>query len=42
MAFGGKGIGKSDGKVFFVRGAVPGDTVVCELVRNKKDLLRAC
>lgn len=37
VAFGGKGLGKdSDGKVYFVQGALPGDRVLCQLEKNKK------
>ena len=37
VAFGGKGLAKVDGKVFFVQGAVPGDKVVCQLEKVKKN-----
>ena len=32
MAFGGKGVARVDGKVFFVTDAVPGDVVDVEIV----------
>lgn len=36
LAFEGKSITRHDGKVIFVDGAVPGDTVKCEIKRSKK------
>jgi 23S rRNA (uracil1939-C5)-methyltransferase len=36
-AAGGKSIAKVDGKVIFIEGAVPGDTVDVRLSKNKKD-----
>lgn len=35
IAFGGKGIGRQDGKVFFVLDAVPGDQVVVKVTSDK-------
>lgn len=37
----GKGLAKIDGKVIFVQGAVPGDTVDILLTKNKKDWAEA-
>ncbi len=36
LAFGGRGVARSDGRVIFVRGAVPGDLVRARLTRVKK------
>ena len=36
VAFGGKGVGKIDGKVYFVQGALPGEKVICQLEKDKK------
>lgn len=36
MAFGGQGIARLDGRVIFVKGAVPGDRVRALILRNKK------
>lgn len=36
VAFGGKGLAKKDGKVYFVKGAVPGDHIICQLEKDKK------
>jgi len=41
MAFGGQGIGKIDGFVIFVRGAVPGDRVNARIYKKKKDYAEA-
>lgn len=35
MAFGGAGIAKNEGKVFFVKGGLPGDTVEINIVKDK-------
>jgi len=40
-AFGGHGIGRLEGLVVFVRGAVPGDRVKGRVIRKKKDYLEA-
>jgi 23S rRNA (uracil1939-C5)-methyltransferase len=37
IAQGGAGIGRKDGYVVFVEGAFPGDTVIAELTRSKRD-----
>jgi 23S rRNA (uracil1939-C5)-methyltransferase len=36
LAYGGKAIARSDGKVLFVAGAAPGDLAICRLTREKK------
>lgn len=36
LSFGGKGVARADGRVIFVRGAVPGDLVWVHLLREKK------
>lgn len=41
MAYGGQGIGRLDGFVIFVRGAVPGDTVIARIYQKKKDYAMA-
>ncbi|MBR6240198.1 MAG: TRAM domain-containing protein, partial [Lentisphaeria bacterium] len=42
VAFGGDGVGRlPDGKVCFVPGALPGETVLVELVRQAKSFARA-
>ena len=37
VAFGGKGLAKKDGKVYFVKNALPTETVVCRLEKDKKN-----
>jgi len=37
LAYGGKGVGRLDGYVVFVEGAVPGDRVAARIVRKKSD-----
>lgn len=37
----GYGVGKKDGKVYFVEGAVVSDTVLCEIVKEKKNITYA-
>jgi 23S rRNA (uracil1939-C5)-methyltransferase len=41
FAFGGAGIGRLDGYVVFVRGAVPGDRVLARVTRSKRDYAEA-
>jgi 23S rRNA (uracil1939-C5)-methyltransferase len=41
MAYGGEGIGRVDGFVVFVRGAVPGDTVLARIYKKKKGFAMA-
>ena len=41
MSFGGRGIAKSEGKVFFIRGAIVGDEVEIEITKNKKRFAEA-
>lgn len=41
LAFEGKGITKLDGKVLFVRNALPGDIVEVKILRNKKNYAEA-
>ena len=42
VAFGGDGVGRlHDGKVCFVPGALPGETVLVELVHQAKSFARA-
>ncbi len=41
MAFGGKGIGRVDGFVVFVKGGVPGDRVAATVIKKKKDFAEA-
>ena len=38
MAYGGQGIGRIDGFVVFVPGAIPGDTITARIYKKKKDL----
>ncbi|EKD76308.1 MAG: hypothetical protein ACD_43C00157G0002 [uncultured bacterium] len=37
LVFGGQGLGRHEGKVVFVWGVLPGETVLVRLLRNKKD-----
>lgn len=37
LAFGGRGVAKDDGKVIFVDGGLPGDTVMARITRVKPD-----
>jgi 23S rRNA (uracil1939-C5)-methyltransferase len=41
MAYGGRGIGRLDGLVVFVQGAVPGDRITARIVRKKRDFAEA-
>lgn len=41
FAFGGAGVGRLDGYVVFVRGAVPGDRVTARVTRSKRDYAEA-
>jgi 23S rRNA (uracil1939-C5)-methyltransferase len=41
FAFGGAGVGRLDGYVVFVRGAVPGDRVLARVTRSKRDYAEA-
>ncbi len=41
MSFGGRGIAKKDGKIFFISGAVVGDEVEIEITKNKKRFAEA-
>ena len=41
MAFGGRGMGRVDGLVVFVKGAVPGDRVSARIYKKKKDYAEA-
>jgi 23S rRNA (uracil1939-C5)-methyltransferase len=41
MAFGGKGIARMDGMAVFVDQVVPGDRVLCRIVRKKKNYAEA-
>jgi 23S rRNA (uracil1939-C5)-methyltransferase len=41
MAYGGRGIGRLDGFVIFVRGTVPGDRVLARIYKKKKDYAEA-
>ncbi len=41
MAYGGKGVGRMDGYVIFVRGAVPGDRITAKIYRKKKSFAEA-
>ena len=40
VAFGGKGLAKKDGKVFFVKNALPTETVLCRLEKRKEKILQ--
>lgn len=40
-AFGGDGIGLINGKVCFVEGALPGETVLADVIQTKKNFLKA-
>ena len=41
LAFGGSGVGRADGYVVFVRGAVPGDRVRARIVKRKRSYAEA-
>jgi 23S rRNA (uracil1939-C5)-methyltransferase len=41
MAFGGRGMGRVDGFVVFVKGAVPGDIIRARIYKKKKDYAEA-
>jgi len=41
LAFGGAGVGRRDGKVVFVPGAYPGDTIMAAEVRDRKSFIEA-
>ena len=41
MAFGGRGMGRVDGLVVFVKGAVPGDRINARIYKKKKDYAEA-
>lgn len=41
MAYGGKGVGRHEGKVCFLPGVLPGERVQAALVRERKDFLEA-
>lgn len=41
FAFGGNGVGRIDGYVVFVRGAIPGDRVRARVTRSKRDYAEA-
>lgn len=41
IAYGGEGIAFLDGKVWFVQGALPGETVEAEMLQDKKKFIRA-
>ncbi|MCP4666070.1 MAG: class I SAM-dependent RNA methyltransferase, partial [Deltaproteobacteria bacterium] len=37
MAYGGKGVARLNGFVIFVKGAIPGDRILAQVVKKKKD-----
>ncbi len=41
LAFGGKGVARSEGKVYFVPFTIPGETVVARVTRQKKNFAEA-
>lgn len=41
MAYGGQGVARLDGLVIFVKGAIPGDRVMAQVIRKKKDYANA-
>ena len=41
MAYGGQGVGRLEGLVVFVKGAVPGDRITAQVVKKKKDYAEA-
>ena len=41
MAYGGQGVGRLEGLVMFVKGAVPGDRITAQVVKKKKDYAEA-
>lgn len=41
LAYGGEGLGRYEGRVCFVSGALPGETVEAEIEQDKKKFLRA-
>ncbi len=40
LAFGGDGIGKIDGKVCFVEGALPGEEILFDVIKEKKNYIK--
>jgi 23S rRNA (uracil1939-C5)-methyltransferase len=41
MAYGGQGVARLNGLVLFVRGAMPGDRVVAQVIKKKRDYAMA-
>ncbi|HEJ83615.1 MAG TPA: 23S rRNA (uracil(1939)-C(5))-methyltransferase RlmD [Desulfobacteraceae bacterium] len=41
MAYGGRGLGRSDGLVVFVQGGVPGDRITARIYKKKRDYAEA-
>lgn len=41
MAYGGRGVARQEGRVIFVKGGVPGDRVIAQVVKKKKDYAEA-
>jgi len=41
MAYGGRGLGRLDGLVVFVRGGIPGDRITARIYRKKRDYAEA-
>jgi len=42
LAYGGSGVGRRDGRVVFVPGTIPGETVEVRIVKEKKNFLTGC
>src|SRR5690349_4262572 len=40
LAYGGEGIGRLEGKIFFIEGALPGEKVLARITQDKKKFLR--
>lgn len=40
LAYGGEGVGRTDGKVCFVENALPGETVIMKVTQDKKKILK--
>ena len=41
LAYGGEGVGRSGGKVYFVENALPGEKVIVEILQSKKKISKA-
>ncbi len=41
LAYGGEGVGRLDGKVYFVENALPGEKILADVLQDKKSFVRA-